>query len=130
MLLTDNHDFLNNEISHRKTTAPITDVNKLPKKLSEVTIPTLSNSQPPSTPPMMPTMMLTNTPEPMPFINFPAIQPASPPIIINHKKLPIIFLLNDDNHYQINIQTKLLFSESPLNSCDFCNPRSRTRDRG
>ena len=77
---------LKNEMIQSSTMAPITDVIKLPIMLVDAR-PKSPNIHPPSTPPIIPTIKLTISPNPPPRIILPAKKPATMPIIINKIQL-------------------------------------------
>lgn len=76
---------VNKETIHSNTTAPTTEVIKLPNR-PVVAIPNRPNTQPPSTPPMIPTNKLMKSPKPPPLMSLPAINPATIPIIMYQRK--------------------------------------------
>ena len=72
---------LKRDIIQSNTIAPITDVIKLPMILVDAR-PKRPNIQPPSTPPIIPTIKLMISPNPPPRIILPAKKPATMPIMI------------------------------------------------
>ena len=67
------------------TIAPMTAVTRLPS-VPAATSPKSESSQPPSTPPMSPTIRLTIRPEPLPLTSRLAIHPAASPISRYYRK--------------------------------------------
>ena len=80
------HFFRKSEIIHKSNTAPTKEVIRLPMSPPPALILSKPNTQPPMTPPTIPTSMLTKRPKPPPLMMLPASHPATAPIIINHKK--------------------------------------------
>ncbi len=75
--------------------APTTAVMRLPIML-EVVMPIRPKSQPPNTPPIIPTTRFTISPKPPPRISLPATAPATIPIIIYQMKLIVLnFIVYD-----------------------------------
>src|SRR6266852_9245960 len=68
--------FFNFRAIHTRITAPTKATRMDPMIPPPGQMPSTPNSQPPTMPPSIPRMMSTSTPYPLPFITFPAGQPA------------------------------------------------------
>ena len=75
-------DFENKEAIHNTRIAPTVEVIKLPIN-PEAASPKRANTQPPNTPPRIPSNKFITRPKPPPRIILPARNPATIPIIIN-----------------------------------------------
>ena len=74
--------FLKSDMIHSRTTAPTTDMMSVPI-MPPAVIPKSPYNHPPKTLPTRPIIKLIKKPNPLPFINQPAIAPAETPIIID-----------------------------------------------
>ena len=99
-----NYFFLIKLIIKSRTIAPTRAVIKLPINPEEEN-PSTSKSHPPRTAPIHPTIILTSSPKPAPFIIRPASHPATAPIIKNQIKLIINFFKVNDTNITNNMES-------------------------
>nr|DAO76015.1 MAG TPA: hypothetical protein [Caudoviricetes sp.] len=81
LIIQEISDLLSKETIHNNNIAPTIEVTRLPI-IPVAAIPNKLNTQPPRTPPTIPTNKLIKSPKPPPLINLPATKPAIIPIIM------------------------------------------------